>query len=38
MDGREDDAVFTEESPEIEHDDMEENEFETDSEEETDGK
>ena len=37
MDGTEDDAVFTKESPEIEDDDMEENEFETDSEEETDG-
>ena len=37
MDGTEDDAVFTEESPEIEDDDIEENEFETDSEDETDG-
>ena len=37
MDGTEDDAVFTEESLEIEDNDMEENEFETDSEEEMDG-
>ena len=37
MDGTEDDAVFTEESPEIDDDDIEENEFETDSEDETDG-
>ena len=37
MDGTEDDVVFTEESPEIEDDDTEENEFETNSEEETDG-
>ena len=37
MDGAEDDAVFTEESPEIDDDDIEENEFETDSEDETDG-
>ena len=37
MDGTEDDVVFTKESPEIEDYDMEENEFETDSEEETDG-
>ena len=35
MDGTEDDVVFTEESPEID-DDIEENEFETDSEDETD--
>ena len=33
----EDDAVFTEESPEIDDDDIEENEFETHSEDETDG-
>ena len=37
MDRTEDDAVFTEESPEIDDDDIEENEFETDSEDETDG-
>ena len=37
MDGTEDNAVFTEESPEIDDDDIEENEFETDSEDETDG-
>ena len=37
MGGTEDDAVFTEESPEIDDDDIEENEFETDSEDETDG-
>ena len=37
MDGTKDDAVFTEESPEIDDDDIEENEFETDSEDETDG-
>ena len=37
MDGTEDDVVFTEESPEIDDDDIEENEFETDSEDETDG-
>ena len=35
MDRTEDDMVFTEESPEIEDDDIEENEFETDSEDET---
>ena len=38
IDGTEDDAVLTEESPEIDDDDIEENEFETDSEDETDGK
>ena len=32
MDGTEDDAVFTEESPEIEDNDIDENEFETNSE------
>ena len=37
LDGTEDDAVFSEESPEIDDDDIEENEFETDSEDETDG-
>ena len=37
LDGTEDDAVFTEESPEIDDDDIEENEFETDSKDETDG-
>ena len=37
MDGTEDDAVFTEESPEIDDDDIEEDEFETDSEDKTDG-
>ena len=37
MDRTEDDAVFTEESPEIDDDDIEENEFETGSEDETDG-
>ena len=37
MDGTEDDSVFTEESPELDDDDIEENEFETDSEDETDG-
>ena len=37
MDRTEDDAVFTEESPEIDDDDIEENEFETDSEDEMDG-
>ena len=37
MDGTEDDAVFTEGSPEIDDDGIEENEFETDSEDETDG-
>ena len=36
LDGTEDDAVFTEESPEID-DDNEESEFETDSEDEMDG-
>ena len=36
LDGTEDDAVFPEESPEID-DDIEENEFETDSENEMDG-
>ena len=36
LDGIEDDAVFTQESPEID-DDIEENEFETDSEDEMDG-
>ena len=37
LDGTEDDVVFTEESPEIDDDDIEEDEFETDSEDETDG-
>ena len=37
MHGTEDDVVFTEESPEIDDDDIEENEFETDSEDKTDG-
>ena len=36
LDGTEDDAVFTEESPEID-DDIEENKFETDSKDEMDG-
>ena len=37
MDGTEDDVVLTKESPEIDDDDIEENEFETDSEDKTDG-
>ena len=35
LDGTQDDAVFTEESPEIEDDDIEENELKTDREDET---
>lgn len=37
MAGTEDDAVFTEESPEMDDDDIEENEFKTNSEHETEG-
>ena len=38
LDGIEDDAIFTKESPEIDNDDIEENKFDTDSDGETDGK
>ena len=36
LDGTEDDVVYSEETPEVNDEDMEENEFETDSENETD--
>ena len=38
LDGTEDDAVYSEETPELDDEDVEENEFETESETETDGK
>ena len=38
LDGKEDDVVYSEEIPEVDDEDIEENEFETDSENETDGK
>ena len=37
LDGKEDDVVYSEETPEVDDEDIEENEFETDSENETDG-
>ena len=37
LDGTEDDVVYSEEIPEVDDEDIEENEFETDSENETDG-
>ena len=37
LDGTEDDVVYSEETPEVDDEDIEENEFETDSENETDG-
>ena len=37
LDGTEDDAVYSEETPEVDDEDIEENEFETESETETDG-
>jgi len=37
MDGTEDDAIYTEDSPELDDDEEMEDEFETDSEDETDG-
>ena len=37
LDGTEDDVVYSEETPEVDNEDIEENEFETDSENETDG-
>ena len=38
LDGTEDDMVHSEETPEVDDEDIEENEFETDSKNETDGK
>lgn len=37
LDGTEDDVVYSEETPEVDDEDIEENEFKTDSENETDG-
>ena len=37
LDGTEDGVVYSEETPEVDDEDIEENEFETDSENETDG-
>ena len=37
LDGTEDDVVYSEETPEVDDEDIEENDFETDSENETDG-
>ena len=37
LDGTEDDVVYSEEIPEVDDEDIEENKFETDSENETDG-
>ena len=37
LDGTEDDVVYSEETPEVDYEDIEENEFDTDSENETDG-